>query len=79
MGSPMSVVIADLTMQLFENSPLQKSPCLVVFWKRYAYDLLFTLYTLRICLHNENMLNILDITIMKDSVDSLNISVYRIS
>ena len=38
MGSPISVVIAELTMQYFEAEALESPPCQPLFWKRYVDD-----------------------------------------
>ena len=40
MGSPISVVIAELTMQYFENSLIENSHHQLLFWKRYVDDIL---------------------------------------
>ena len=52
MGSPISVVIAELTMQFFENNALQNSPHPLLFWKRYVDDTLT-------CLHKNSINNFL--------------------
>ena len=38
MGSPISVVIAEVTMQEIESKILSTAPCKPLFWKRYVDD-----------------------------------------
>ena len=40
MGSPISVVLADITMQGFEETALSKPPYQPLFWKRYVDDII---------------------------------------
>jgi hypothetical protein len=40
MGSPISVVLAELTMQNFETTALRRPPCNILFWKRYVDDII---------------------------------------
>jgi hypothetical protein len=48
MGSPISVVIAELTMQNFESLALSNPPCHPLFWKRYVDDIITALPTVMI-------------------------------
>ena len=43
MGSPMSVVISELTMQIFENKALINPPSHPLFWTRYSDDIISAL------------------------------------
>ena len=38
MGSPVSVVVAELTMQQIEKLIFRNPPCQPLFWKRYVDD-----------------------------------------
>lgn len=38
MGSPVSVVLAELSMQRLEEAILDDPPCEVLFWYRYVDD-----------------------------------------
>jgi hypothetical protein len=38
MGSPVSVALAEITMQFVEENVLSESPCHILFWKRYVDD-----------------------------------------
>ena len=40
MGSPISVCLAEITMQFIEKSILQNPPCEVNIWKRYVDDVI---------------------------------------
>ena len=40
MGSPISVCLAELTMQSIEKSMLRDSPYPIIFWRRYVDDCL---------------------------------------
>jgi hypothetical protein len=48
MGSPVSVVLAELTMQKFESIALSNPPCEPLFWKRYVDDIITALPTSQI-------------------------------
>ena len=56
MGSPISAVIAELTMQIFENKALLEPPCQPLFWKRYVEDIIAAIPTTEI----ENFTNYLN-------------------
>jgi hypothetical protein len=43
MGSPASVVIAEITMQHIEKQIFEHPPCEPLFWKRYVDDTLTAL------------------------------------
>ena len=43
MGSPISVVLAELTMQNFEGTALSNPPHQPLFWKRYVDDVITAL------------------------------------
>ena len=40
MGSPVSVVVANIVMEHIENEALSSSPVPTIFWKRYVNDIL---------------------------------------
>ena len=40
MGSPISVVIAEMTMQYIESKIFENCPIPILFWKRYVDDVL---------------------------------------
>ena len=40
MGSPVSVVIAEMVMQNIENQIFSNPPCDILLWKRYVDDCL---------------------------------------
>ena len=52
MGSPISVLIAELTMQFFVDNALSNSPHQLLFWKRFVDDTLT-------CLHKNSINNFL--------------------
>ena len=58
MGSPISVALAELTMQNFEDIALLNPPCSPLFWKRYVDDILTALPTNRIDAFQEYLNNI---------------------
>merc|ERR1712055_391036 len=45
MGSPISVVLAEVTLQKFENDALSRAPCNILFWKRYVDDIITAIPT----------------------------------
>jgi len=38
MGSPVSAVIANLYMEIFEEQEIESSPCKLKIWKRHVDD-----------------------------------------
>jgi hypothetical protein len=40
MGSPVSVVLAEIVMQYVEKHVMENVPCPVLFWKRYVDDVI---------------------------------------
>ena len=43
MGSPVSVIVVNIVMEHIEVTPLNMSPVLMLFWKRYVDDVLMAI------------------------------------